>query len=44
MQVEISAGRALKYWECTLVGQAWYVNVWVNVQDKGVDSGGVKFF
>ena len=31
LRVRISAGRALKERQCTLKGQAWYVNVWGSV-------------
>ena len=36
LQVQISAGRALKERQCTLKGQAWYVNVRGSVHWKGV--------
>ena len=36
LQVRISAGRALKERQCTLKGQAWYVNVRGSVHWKGV--------
>ena len=36
LRVRISAGRALKERQCTLKGQAWYVNVRGSVHWKGV--------
>ena len=36
LRVRISAGRALKERQCTLKGQAWYVNVRSSVHWKGV--------
>ena len=36
LRVRISAGRALKERQCTLKGQARYVNVWGSVHWKGV--------
>ena len=36
LRVRISAGRALKERQCTLKGQARYVNVWSSVHWKGV--------
>ena len=36
LRVRISAGRALKERQCTLKGQAQYVNVWGSVHWKGV--------
>ena len=36
LRVRISAGRALKERQCTLKGQAWYVNVQGSVHWKGV--------
>ena len=53
LQVRISAGRALKERQCTLEGQAWYVNVqgsvhWKEVYKVGewtsVQAECVKFF
>ena len=47
---ESQLARALKERQCTLKGQAWYVNVWGSVHRKGVcgvgdrDLGGAKFF
>ena len=40
MWVRISAGRALKERQCTLKGQAWYVNVQDSVHWKGVYTVG----
>ena len=36
LRVRISAGRALKERQCTLKGQAWYVNVRGSVHWKGM--------
>ena len=36
LRVRISAGRALKERQCTLKGQAWFVNVRGSVHWKGV--------
>ena len=50
LRVRTSAGRALKERQCTLKGQARYVNVWVSVHWKGVyrvgdrDLGVPNFF
>ena len=49
LQFGILAGRALTERQCTLEGEAQYVNYRVmciegNVQGGGVDTGGCKFF
>ena len=44
MQVQISAGRALKERQCTLKGQARYVNVQGSVQGGGQTLGEQNFF
>ena len=36
LRVRISSGKALKERQCTLKGQAWYVNVRGSVHRKGV--------
>ena len=44
LQVGILAGRNLKERQCTMEGEAQYVNVWGSVQGGGVDNGGVQYF
>ena len=44
LQVQISAGRAQQERQCSLEGQAHYVNAQGSVHWKGVDTMGAKSF